>query len=343
VGLMGAVLGTNALRRSGALNFLSKAGVKVPTNADGTVDTKAVANELLEEAEAKSPALAAVGSFFNSVKAQSVRFKNAVNSLPLPDSVKSIVNDPTKLLPKATQDKLHAMEEAVGIQTNGEAPDAPRAVEDTPDAPVALKVAPSTRRMVSAPPTPVSTLDLGVVVSRVQKSLPSVQETDDVSLENEFIDNTPQHDNCPSCVAKAKAKAKSPTLPSAPTTSPVASTAPTTSPTAPPGVSQPSKKQPEPTASFTPEDLKKHMDMLKQYMSTQMPTPQPQPQPQKAKSPPPPPQAKSPITTPKAQPQAQAQPQPKPQPKAKIEVNAAELAEIKALLASKNKQHKVLG
>ena len=252
---MGAVMGTNALRRSGALNFLSAVGVKVPTNADGSVNTAEITKEVISEAQAKSPALAAVGSFFHSVKEQSIKLKNAVNSLPLPDSVKSIVNDPKKLLSQATQDKLNAMEAAVGIQAAVEAPDAPTTVEETLDAPIAVRVMSSKKTVVSAPPTPVGILDNRILTSlgsNIQTSLTPVYENDTNTVENELIDNT-SHDDCPSCVAKAKSQA-------------------TTSPVVPPGVLQP-VKQPEPTPSFTPEDLKKHMDMLKPVSYTHLTLP----------------------------------------------------------------------
>jgi len=92
----------------------------LPTNADGVV------NELVAKAEAKSPALAKIGSFVNSVKTTTAKVQSFVNSLPVSDSIKSVVNDPTKLLSKKRQEEIHEIENMLGMET------VPAAVESAP-------------------------------------------------------------------------------------------------------------------------------------------------------------------------------------------------------------------
>jgi hypothetical protein len=102
----------------------------VPTNADGTINKGALVNELVAQAEAKSPVLAKMGAFVKTVKTNTAKVQNFVNSLPLPESVKSIVNDPTKLLSKKRQDEIHAIESVLGMEAT--APAVAEPIESAP-------------------------------------------------------------------------------------------------------------------------------------------------------------------------------------------------------------------
>jgi len=109
--IIGSILGIKWIRERNSV---------IPTNADGTVNTSALAKRVLESAEAKSPAIKEAASFMGAVKNNVSKLQEFVNGLPLPDSVKSVVNDPTKLLSKKTQDKIHAVEAMVGLAPLGD-------------------------------------------------------------------------------------------------------------------------------------------------------------------------------------------------------------------------------
>jgi len=133
-------MGTNAMRRSGALNFLGALGVKTPPGiaATGRPRTK---EELAAAAAAdeagKKTVLGRMGTMFTSIKARSAQITKLVDSLPVPDSVKSFVHDPKSVLPKSAQDLIDTAQSSFGQQgepadlENAEAPKAP-VVAQTP-------------------------------------------------------------------------------------------------------------------------------------------------------------------------------------------------------------------
>jgi len=96
--LIGSILGVKWLRERNSV---------VPTNAS---------------ALAKSPAIKSAVSFMGEVKKKVVKVQEFVDRLPISDSVKNIVKDPTKLLSKSAQDKIHAVEAMVRSPATQEAP-----------------------------------------------------------------------------------------------------------------------------------------------------------------------------------------------------------------------------
>jgi len=112
VGLMGIVMGTNAMRRSGALNFLGALGVKTPPGiATGRPRTK---EEIAADAAAKTTVLGRMGTMVTAIKGRSAQITKLVDSLPVPDSVKSFVHDPKSVLPKSAQDLLDTAQNSFG-------------------------------------------------------------------------------------------------------------------------------------------------------------------------------------------------------------------------------------
>lgn len=151
VGLMGVVLGTNAMRRSGALNFLGALGVKTPPGiATGRPRTK---EELAADEAGKKSVLGRMGSMVTSIKARSAQITKLVDSLPVPDSVKSFVHDPKSALPKSARDLLDTAQSSFG-QT-GEPADLESA--EQPKAPVVAQTPKSILKKdsrVTIAPTP---------------------------------------------------------------------------------------------------------------------------------------------------------------------------------------------
>ena len=133
---MGVVMGTNAMRRSGALNFLGALGVKTPPGiATGRPRTK---EEIAADAAAKTTVLGRMGTMITSIKGRSAQITKLVDSLPVPDSVKSFVHDPKSVLPKSARDLLDTAQNSFG-QTgepadleNAEAPKATNTPVATP-------------------------------------------------------------------------------------------------------------------------------------------------------------------------------------------------------------------
>jgi hypothetical protein len=109
---MGVIMGTNAMRRSGALNFLGALGVKTPPGiATGRPRTK---EELAADAAAKTTVLGRMGTMITSIKGRSAQITKLVDSLPVPDSVKSFVHDPKSVLPKSARDLLDTAQSSLG-------------------------------------------------------------------------------------------------------------------------------------------------------------------------------------------------------------------------------------
>ena len=102
VGLMGIVMGTNCMRRSGALSFLGAVGIKTPGNSIGSL----TAEQKAADAAGKKSILGRMGTAFTSLKAHSTKIVQFVDAMPVPDAVKSFVHDPKSVLPKSARDML---------------------------------------------------------------------------------------------------------------------------------------------------------------------------------------------------------------------------------------------
>jgi len=108
-------MGTNAMRRSGALNFLSALGVKTPPGiATGKRTKEELAATAAADAAAKTTVLGRMGSMVTAIKGRSAQITKLVDSLPVPDSVKSFVHDPKSLLPKSARDMLDTAQSSFG-------------------------------------------------------------------------------------------------------------------------------------------------------------------------------------------------------------------------------------
>jgi len=100
-------MGTNAMRRSGALNFLGALGVKTPPGiATGKRTKEELAAAAAADAAAKTSVLGRMGTMVTAIKGQSAKITRLVDALPVPDSVKSFVHDPKSVLPKSARDLL---------------------------------------------------------------------------------------------------------------------------------------------------------------------------------------------------------------------------------------------
>ena len=148
VGLMGIVMGTNCMRRSGALNFLSAVGVKTP-KATGPL----TAEQKAADAAGKKTFLGRIGMMFTSLKGHRAKIVKFVDTMPVPDSVKSFVHDPKSALPKSTRDMLESAENA--FEQLDEPADLERAT--APVLPVATKTIGTS---VSKAPTPLSLIHI---------------------------------------------------------------------------------------------------------------------------------------------------------------------------------------
>jgi hypothetical protein len=107
VGAGGAAFGLSYLRRSGALNLLNAAGIKTPPGIIDPNETEEQKKKrLAEEEAAKNTTLGKMGSMIGTVKSLTTKASALADKLPLPDSVKKAINDPTSLLPKSAKDML---------------------------------------------------------------------------------------------------------------------------------------------------------------------------------------------------------------------------------------------
>ena len=107
VGAGGAAYGLSFLRRSGALNAMAAAGIKPPPGIVDPNETEEQKKKRLAEEEAgKNTTLGKMGSMIGTVKALTTKASALADKLPLPDSVKKAMNDPTSLLPKSAKDML---------------------------------------------------------------------------------------------------------------------------------------------------------------------------------------------------------------------------------------------
>jgi hypothetical protein len=107
VGAGGAAFGLSYLRRSGALNAMAAAGIKPPPGIIDPNETEEQKKKRLAEEEAgKNTTLGKMGSMIGTVKTLTTKASALADKLPLPDSVKKAMNDPTSLLPKSAKDML---------------------------------------------------------------------------------------------------------------------------------------------------------------------------------------------------------------------------------------------
>ena len=107
VGAGGAAFGLSYLRRSGALNAMAAAGIKPPPGIIDPNETEEQKKKRLAEEEAgKNTTLGRMGSMIGTVKTLTTKASALADKLPLPDSVKKAMNDPTSLLPKSAKEML---------------------------------------------------------------------------------------------------------------------------------------------------------------------------------------------------------------------------------------------
>jgi hypothetical protein len=107
VGAGGAAFGLSYLRRSGAMNAMAAAGIKPPPGIVDPNETEEQKKKRLAEEEAgKNTTLGRMGSMIGTVKTLTTKASALADKLPLPDSVKKAINDPTSMLPKSAKDML---------------------------------------------------------------------------------------------------------------------------------------------------------------------------------------------------------------------------------------------
>jgi hypothetical protein len=107
VGAGGAAFGLSYLRRSGAMNAMAAAGIKPPPGIVDPNETEEQKKKRLAEEEAgKNTTLGKMGSMIGTVKTLTTKASALADKLPLPDSVKKAINDPTSMLPKSAKDML---------------------------------------------------------------------------------------------------------------------------------------------------------------------------------------------------------------------------------------------
>ena len=178
---MGVVMGTNAMRRSGALNFLGALGVKTPP---GIATGKRTKEELAADAAAKTTVLGRMGSMVTAIKGRSAQITKLVDSLPVPDSVKSFVHDPKSILPKSAQDLLDTAQSSFG-QT-GEPADL-----ESVEQPKATKSILKKDSRVTIAPTPTFSddvvMDGGIQLTNTRASTPTQQRR---PVRNTIMDDT---------------------------------------------------------------------------------------------------------------------------------------------------------
>jgi hypothetical protein len=174
-------MGTNAMRRSGALNFLGALGVKTPPGiATGKRTKEELAAAAAADEAGKKTVLGRMGSIVTAIKGRSAQITKLVDSLPVPDSVKSFVHDPKSVLPKSARDMLDTAQSSFG-QT-GEPADLENAEQSK------AQVAPQTPKSilkkdsrVTISPTPTFSddivLDGGIQLTNRQARTPTQQRT----------------------------------------------------------------------------------------------------------------------------------------------------------------------
>jgi hypothetical protein len=119
---------------------------------------------------------------FTSIKARSAQITKLVDSLPVPDSVKSFVHDPKSVLPKSAQDLIDTAQSSFGQQ--GEPADLENA--EAPKAPVVAQTPKSILKKdsrVTIAPTPTFSdevvLDGGIQLTNRQPRTPTRSTTTD--------------------------------------------------------------------------------------------------------------------------------------------------------------------
>ena len=320
VGAMSAVMGVNWIRRTGLGNILSRLGVNLPsiststTTTDGPDGPDGPTNTDIESGEIADTEIKSPSFFDNIIKTQSAKFTNMINNSPLPDSIKNMANDPSKLLKTPTLKSVLSSNRKVALPptkstgsinvdssviTNPQTKSQPKNDDDNNDDHECEHCKPTQSRahspQQSQPQPPVSNDDIKRQIEMLQhymnsqaKSTPPLGQQATHPPRKQLAQPAPQSQS----VTQAKTQQQQP------------------------------KPQPQPAPQAKPQPA-----------SQPKPQPAPQPKPQ-------PPRA---ISPPQAKPTQQQQQQKKAQQKAKIEVNAEELAEIKAILASKGKEHKIVG
>jgi hypothetical protein len=89
------------------MNAMAAAGIKPPPGIVDPNETEEQKKKRLAEEEAgKNTTLGKMGSMIGTVKTLTTKASALADKLPLPDSVKKAINDPTSLLPKSAKDML---------------------------------------------------------------------------------------------------------------------------------------------------------------------------------------------------------------------------------------------
>lgn len=410
VGAGGAAYGLSFLRRSGAMNAMAAAGIKPPPGIVDPNETEEQKKKRLAEEEAgKNTTLGRMGSMIGTVKNLTTKASALADKLPLPDSVKKAMNDPTSLLPKSAKDMLDTATGAAATLGFTAA---------SQDADVMEKGAatPAITKKPTVSFSPVTTLNTiveedGAQVQDIQKSNTVVEDggiqLQDIQKRNTIDDtagidlaaaaaatavatiaavsvsnssnNKQQHKcMCADCITASatpdetltpiepplKALTSAPTPVTAPIENYHVANAPAPLPLVAP-VPVPVPVAAEPKALSLDDQKKMFQDFMKQMMSSDAPAPvvakkkeavveeevEEEEEEQEEEI-----EEEKPVRTPtraarggargRGAPRGGLQQQQKKQQqkeKAKIEVNAHELAEIKAMLAAKKKNFQVVG
>jgi len=89
------------------MNAMAAAGIKPPPGIVDPNETEEQKKKRLAEEEAgKNTTLGKMGSMIGTVKTLTTKASALADKLPLPDSVKKAINDPTSMLPKSAKDML---------------------------------------------------------------------------------------------------------------------------------------------------------------------------------------------------------------------------------------------
>jgi hypothetical protein len=89
------------------MNAMAAAGIKPPPGIVDPNETEEQKKKRLAEEEAgKNTTLGRMGSMIGTVKTLTTKASALADKLPLPDSVKKAINDPTSMLPKSAKDML---------------------------------------------------------------------------------------------------------------------------------------------------------------------------------------------------------------------------------------------
>jgi hypothetical protein len=156
-------------------------GVKTPP---GIATGKRTKEELAADAAAKTTVLGRMGSMVTAIKGRSAQITKLVDSLPVPDSVKSFVHDPKSILPKSAQDLLDTAQSSFG-QT-GEPADL-----ESVEQPKATKSILKKDSRVTIAPTPTFSddvvMDGGIQLTNTRASTPTQQRR---PVRNTIMDDT---------------------------------------------------------------------------------------------------------------------------------------------------------